>query len=314
MDQVPPLPDDVLAVGKALIARPVFLIGCARSGTSILGEAIAAHPHVAYLFEASRIWNELVPSRPDHRLVAADVTPEVALAIYRALVEARDALERAQGSDAAGAAEPDSGGCAESDRASRRPEDEILLEKNPKHVLRIPFLKALFPHARFLHILRDGRDTACSLMFRNRGSSWGHLEIPGWRDLLEKYPQENHIRCAHQWRDSVTIARRDAESLKPGEYVEVRYEDLLRDPGMTVAALLEFLGLEPAPEVGAFLPKIQDETAGSYHARRQVRHYVENHSRRTGRYRENLTPEQIAEVEAVCGGLLLELGYATGGG
>ena len=59
----------------------------------------------------------------------------------------------------------------------------------------------------------------------------------------------------------------------------------------------------------SFLSKIQDRTAGSYHARKQVRHYVENHSRRIGRYRENLTAAQLADVEDICGDLLRELGY-----
>ena len=55
--------------------------------------------------------------------------------------------------------------------------------------------------------------------------------------------------------------------------------------------------------------RIQDETGRSYHARRQVRHFVDNHQRRVGRYRENLTEAQLAEVEAICGGLMRELGY-----
>ena len=55
MAEVPSLPDDILELGKALIPRPVFLVGCARSGTSILGEALAEHSRVAYLFEVSTI-------------------------------------------------------------------------------------------------------------------------------------------------------------------------------------------------------------------------------------------------------------------
>jgi hypothetical protein len=283
-------------LGQSLIPRPVFLLGCARSGTSILGEALAAHPRVAYLFEASAIWNEIVPPRPDHRLTAADAGGDLAREIYRALAAARDALLVAS---APGARPRDAGA----------PAPDVLLEKNPKHVIRIPFLAALFPHGKFIHILRDGRDTVCSLMFRNRGPRWGHLEIPGWKELLAAFPRKNHVRCAHQWRDSVTIARADARALPAGRYVEVRYEDLLAEPAATARGLLEFMGLDPHPHVDAFLPKIQDATEGSYHAKRQVRHYVENHSRRVGRYEENLTAEELEEVEEVCGALLRELGY-----
>jgi len=96
---------------------------------------------------------------------------------------------------------------------------------------------------------------------------------------------------------------------KVSKIPEVRYEDLLRAPSSTVAGLLGFLGLDRHPDVDAFLPKIQDATMGSYHAKRQVRHYVENHSHRVGRYRENLTDAERREVEEVCGDLLRELGY-----
>ncbi len=269
-------------VGGAVIERPVFLLGCARSGTSILGEAIAAHPRVAYVFEASAIWNKLVPERPDHRLTRDDATPEIAAAIHKGLQEARQDLV-----------------------------GELFVEKNPKHVVRIPFLDAVFPDARFLHIIRDGRDTVASLMFRNRGDRWGHVEIPGWRSLLARYPEQNHVRCAHQWRDAVSIARQDARELglAPDRYREVRYEELVKDPRGVINGALELLGLEAHPSVDAFLPRIQDATEGSYHAKKQVRHYVENHTRRVGRHEENLTPEQRKEVEAVCGELLRELGY-----
>ncbi len=269
-----------MELGRRLLGSPVFLIGCARSGTSILGEALAAQERVAYLFEASRIWNELVPPRGDHRLEAADATAEVAPTIYHALADARQELA-----------------------------GDLFVEKNPKHVIRIPFLRALFPAARFVHIIRDGRDCVASLMFRNRGSTWGHLEIPGWQDLLARYPKENHIRCAHQWRFAVETARADAAALDRDAYLEVRYEALVSHPAATVGSALRFMGLDTTHDVTKFLAKIQNETAGSYHAKKQVRHYVENHKLRVGRYAENLSAAQLRDVTDVCGDLLATLGY-----
>ncbi len=259
--------------------RPAFIAGCARSGTSILGEAIAAHPRVTYLYEASAMWDAACPVRPDHRLDRGDAGPEV-----RARMRADLGALLAEGRD-------------------------VLVEKNPKHTLRIPFLDAVFPDCRIVHLIRDGRDTVASLMFRNRGLEWGHLKTPGWAELLRRYPAQNHIRCAHQWRDSVRIARADGRELPAGRYREVRYEDLVRDPAGAVGEVLAFLELPVTEEVRAVLPRIQDSTAGSYHARRQVRHYVDNHSVRVGRFHENLTPRQLEEVLEVCGDLLRELGY-----
>ncbi len=266
----------------APIVRPTFVVGCARSGTSILGEAIAAHPRVTYLYEASAIWNRALPGRPDHRLTRSDASPEAAARVRRELAE-----------------------------RIADPRRDRLVEKNPKHTLRIPFLDAVFPDARIVHLIRDGRDTVASLMFRNRGPEWGHLKTPGWADLLARYPRENHIRCAHQWRDAVLLGRTDGRGLSPGRYLEVRFEALVEEPSATLEEVLRFMGLEVTAEVRAVIPRIQDDTAGSYHAKRQVRHYVDDHSVRVGRFRENLTPAQVRDVMEICGDLLRELGYAA---
>ncbi len=281
MEEIPALSDDVLDLGRRLIPSPVFIVGCARSGTSIFGEALAAHPGITYLFELSPMWSGLVGEREDHRLDATHAGDDVARRVYEGFTEASSPAPVA-----------------------------VLVEKNPKHVLRMPFLDRIFPWARYLHIVRDGRDVTASLMFRNRGERWGHLEIPGWRELLARHPRENHVRCAHQWRDSVTIARQDGSRLGD-RYLEVSYERLVRDPGVEVPRALGFIGLAVTDEVREFWTKIRDETRGSYHARKQVRHYVENHSRRIGRFRENLTPGQQRDVEGICQELLVELGYET---
>lgn len=264
------------------IVQPVFIVGCARSGTSILGELFAAHPRVAYCCELQMLWNGILPEGPDHRLTREDATPA--------------AVEKARLGLAA---------------IVRMPPGKIFVEKNPKHALRIPFLDAVFPDARFVHIIRDGRDAVASLMFRNRGPQWGHLQTPGWADLLARYPHDNHIRCAHQWRDAVAIARADARELSPDRSTEVRYEDLVRAPAEAMGRLLGFLGLDLAPEVLAMTQRVQDRTAGSYHAKAQSIHFVNDHATRIGRHRENLTPAQVADVVGVCGPLLSELGYTA---
>ncbi len=262
------------------IIRPAFIVGCARSGTSILGEVIALHPRITYLYEESAIWNRLFPGRPDHRLTGADARPEVVADLHEEL-----------------------------GKRITDPKRDFLVEKNPKHTLRIPLLDAVFPDCRIIHLIRDGRDTVASLMFRNRGPGWGHLKTPGWAKLLDRYPKENHIRCAHQWRDSVLLGRTDGLKLPPNRYTEIRYEELVRNPSTVVGEVMQFLELELTDACRALISRIQNTTAGSYHAKRQVRHYVDNHTIRVGRFRENLTETQVEEVIAVCGDLMKVLGY-----
>ncbi len=267
------------ASGQAL--APVFIVGCARSGTSILGETIAAHPRVVYLYEANTIWRRFFPDRDDDRLTPADCRDAAAIEGLRGALAT--VLEEGGG--------------------------DVLVEKNPKHTLRIAFLDHVLPACRVLHIVRDARDTVASLMFRNRGREWGHLRVPGWSELLARYPEENHLRCAHQWLESVSIARREGMALGTGRYLELRYEDLVARPLETVEAALSLAGLQMTGEVREAAVKIQDLTAGSYHARRQVRHFVDNHARRVGRHAENLTAEQVADIMSVCGDLMRDLGY-----
>ena len=267
---------------KPNLLSPVFLVGCARSGTSILGEVLDSHPRVKYLFEVNPIWKRLFGDRKDDRLAVM-------------AAEGREAIQQLQSEV--------------SDIIVGEPPGTILVDKNPKHTLRIAFLDQAFPACRVIHIIRDGRDTIASLMFRNRAREWGHLKIPGWADLLSQYPEKNHCRSAHQWRDSVRIAREESKLLLPDRYLEVRFEDLVLNSQAAVENVLNFVGLEMTDEVKQATTKIQDETAGSYHAKRQVRHFVDNHTRRVGRYNENLSAEQLREIMEICGDLMEELGY-----
>jgi hypothetical protein len=251
-----------------------FVIGCARSGTSILGELIASHPDVQYVFEAHDVW-ESVGTGPggSHRLTADDATPAV-----------RDRLR----------------GWVRERLGGRR----LFVEKTPRNVLRVPFLRAVFPEARLVHIVRDGRDVACSLRPGIAGGTWEHLKPPGWRELADRY--EGVERCARAWRAVMETALDDLAGVP---HLEVRYERLVARPAEVAAELLGHLGLGADPDVTAFCEKVRDETRGSYQARHQDRWYRDGHARRVGRWREDLDPGQQRVVNDVLGPVLDRLGY-----
>src|SRR5204863_6522493 len=94
----------------------------------------------------------------------------------------------------------------------------VLVEKNPRGSLRVPFLRALFPGARFVHIVRDGRDVACSLVPGCGGDEWRHLKPPSWRAFQARY--RGARRTARVWLEVVEIALAD---LEPAPHVTVRY-------------------------------------------------------------------------------------------
>lgn len=251
-----------------------FIIGCARSGTSILGELLSVHKDVHYIFEAHALW-EVAPPHADgsHRLDATDASGPVKNAIGQTLSQ-------------------------EHARAGRR----YLIEKCPRNVLRVPYLRALFPEAGIVHIVRDGRDVACSLR-PGLSEGWNHLKPPNWQHLATLPLIE---RCAAAWRDVMAIALDDLAGVP---HLEVRYEELVTSPAGVSSALREYLDLPPSPEMDAFEQHIQDKTENSYHARIQNHWYRPDHRRRIGRWRENLTAEEQKTVHDIQEPILRKLGY-----
>lgn len=252
-----------------------LIVGCARSGTTILGELIAAHPEVNYIYEAHEVW-EIggMGSNESHRLTERHATPEV-IGSIREWFTARN-------------------------------DGRTIVEKCPRNALRIPYLRAIFPEARFIHIVRDGRDVTCSLRPGIGGAEWRHLKPENWREL-QTLPAA--ARCAMTWREVVTVAERDLAGV---EHLKVIYEDLVAKPERVAAAILEFLGLPPSDQVLEFCRRVQNSTDGSYVPERDSRQWnTEDHERRIGRWRENLTAGEQAEIEKLLGPTLRSLGYAA---
>lgn len=96
-------------------------------------------------------------------------------------------------------------------------------DKTPLNTLWLPRIERMFPDARYVHILRDGRDVALSYV---KAGLYGDLED-----------------AAGRWRQSVRAARRHGARVGPGRFHEVRYEDLVAEPVATLGPLCSFLGL-----------------------------------------------------------------------
>jgi len=256
----------------------VFIIGCARSGTSILGELVAQHPDVSYVFEAHGVWAVAGRGENDSdRLTAAHVTPEVERRVRR--------------------------------RLGRKFEGEagsLLVEKNPRGSLRVPFLRALFPRARFVHIVRDGRDVACSLVPGCGGDEWRHLKPPSWRTLQARY--RGVRRTARVWLEVLEIALADLER---APHLTVRYEDLVADASRAAESVLGFLALDMRPEVERFCARVGNVVGAGSEAAVQTKWSQPDHTVRVGRWRENLLPEERRDVETALGPMLARLGYES---
>ena len=97
-------------------------------------------------------------------------------------------------------------------------------DKTPYYVLHLPKIAEWFPGAQFIHLIRDGRDCALSLINRRRD-----------------FDVYNTYQAARYWQRYVQVGREHGKRLGPDTYVEIRYEDLLADPKGTLTHICTFL-------------------------------------------------------------------------
>jgi len=112
---------------------------------------------------------------------------------------------------------------------------EVFVEKTPSHALYIPEIVTLLPAARFVHVLRDARDTVASLLGASR--SWGRTWAPG-----------NASHAAAMWIEHVRAARSAGSMLCGGQFFEVRYEQLHANAHGTLRDLTDWIGLQWADD------------------------------------------------------------------
>lgn len=163
-------------------------------------------------------------------------------------------------------------------------------DKTPIYASYLPLLDTLFPQARFIHLIRDGRDVALSML-----EKWGRSE-----------PHVDIYFTARNWVRRIQQARAAGQRLGPTRYLEMRYEALTAEPERELRALCAFLEEEFHPAMLAHQEQARlDVAAGSFHA--PVREPAS--TARVARWRSALDSADVRLFESVAGPLLAELGY-----
>lgn len=223
--------------------RPVFVVAAPRSGSTLLFETLAGNRAFWSLGDESHrqiesigALNPRAQGYASNRLEAQHATNEVRAALFgNFLTDLRD-------SDGRQLAEL---------TAEQLPDRFRLLEKTPKNALRIPFLRTLFPDARFIFLYRNPRDNLSSLLdswrsgrFRTYpelpgwdGETWSHLLVPGWQELAGK-PLAEVVTT--QWKTTIETILADLAELPEEQWCMVDYADLLQDTAGTIEALCRF--------------------------------------------------------------------------
>ncbi len=171
------------------------------------------------------------------------------------------------------------------------------VEQTPETSFVLAAALRAYPEAVAVHVVRDGRDVVTSLVERG----WLSTSRTGADDARQAYGAHARFwvepgreaeftevsdatRAAWAWRRYVTAAQ-----AVPARTVVVRYEELVADPAAAAAPVAERLGVAPGPVAEAFSAV---------------------HDRSAGRWRRDLTAEQLADVEREAGETLAALGYA----
>ncbi|MDQ3814045.1 MAG: sulfotransferase [Armatimonadota bacterium] len=179
-------------------------------------------------------------------------------------------------------------------------------DKTPGYCLSIDEIQTFLPEARFIHLIRDGRDVALSL----RG--------------LWFAPGHDMTTLARDWRSHITKARELSQRCR--HYLEIRYEDLVYDTTAELQKICDFVDLPYDPRRGRYFEFARtrlDEVKTGYNLdgtvlitkeERLFNHRFTNEppdTSRVFRWKQEMTPEMRAEFESVAGQLLAELGYET---
>lgn len=270
-----------------------FIIGCPRSGTTLLRAMLDSHPLVAVppesYFTVKALRRAERYTRPDGldraallRDIAGDISwPSWAIDADRLAPIAEDSslatvpavLREVYAEYARGAGKV---------RA---------IDKTPQHTEHVPLLDAGFTGCRFVHLVRDGRDV-----------------VPSLRSM--PYFPTGFAEAALFWRDRVLSGRDARRVVGRGRYLELRYEDLVADPERHLPEVCAFLDLEYDPRMLEYPERAESVIAGT------VGETHHGNLRRapapTRDWRRELSAREVERFEALAGDALGMFGYERG--
>jgi hypothetical protein len=249
-------------------SQVAFLVGAGRSGTTLLYKLLCLHPDVAYISNYEnrfsilpKGWASALTVRSTQAKLSAWFNQGNAYFVQRPWakklistpvegepVYARSGIPLHPEKDY----RPDSETCNRLrdhfEKIRVASNSAVLLSKRTANNRRIPTLCEIFPQAKFIHLIRDGRDVAHSLSH----VEWWEDHVLWWdgrraRDLESNGAQRLAL-CARNWVYEIAELRKSLASVPEGQVHELRYEDLLANPQRQLADVLKFLDLPSSAE------------------------------------------------------------------
>jgi Sulfotransferase family len=267
-------------------AAPVVVLGVSRSGTTLLKEMLDRHSALAIPTESyfvPQLWARHGP-RPQREAFLADVARLARIAEWG--VTPRMVAERLPAKPTFAAAVAAIYRAYADARGKPR-----FGDKTPAYMQRLDLLEVAFPGALYVHLVRDGRDAALSLLAMRRRPRFNWARPRGL------------LSFAALWRREVEGARRFGATTAAGRYDELRYEDLVAEPERLLREVCDFLSLPWEPALLEYHRDVDPE--------RLLDHpkLAEPPGPGRSRWREALSREQQERFEAVAGATLSTYGF-----
>jgi LPS sulfotransferase NodH len=212
---------------KETIKGRIFLVGCPRSGTTLLQSLIAAHPQVAsfpethFFFAIGRKWY--------HKLGIASRTGAERKRLYQFLDKMDQTAMKQLVPRYSILRKPYIDAFVEIlDRLAINQGKPFWLEKTPGHLHYVEFIEKYISNVKFIHILRNGPDVVASLY-----------------EIANQYPDEWYYsfdidQCIARWNGDTKITR---QNMHKENHIAVRYEKLVENTEAVLAEVCEFIGV-----------------------------------------------------------------------
>jgi hypothetical protein len=262
---------------KSGLEKPIFLLGFPRSGTTIIFETLSMHEDLAWFsnklrqhpkFPAVALFSRIAAFErlrgAEKQLVAQSRLqkympyPDECYPVWERCCGERFLYDYLVGQRAS---------AGERDRICKTIGSVVRFQGKKRFSAkitgpsRIEYLDSLFPDAVFVHILRDPRAVVNSLLRVRFWTRRGGYQRPWWengltrddRQTLDRFGHTPSALAAVQWSRVIQVARHEADAIPKERYMEIRYEEFMKDPHGRLQNMLDHCGLPSSRRMSSYM-------------------------------------------------------------
>ena len=219
---------------KKYIFTPIFIIGCGRSGTTILGETLSKHSEIKYLNERRDLWHK---SYPQFNIWNQDTKNPLLFASNKDINNTKSSLLKKLFF-----------------REQVIGKSSVLLEKLPINNFRLDFLNSTFPNAKYIYLRRNGLEVSSSIEKQINKRNWFSGEK---ESLLKKYSEKmnfktevetNFEKGMWEWKLSIDESNAFFNKLDNNKFIHLSYQDFIDNTYKELKSIFDFMNLQYSEE------------------------------------------------------------------